>query len=272
MGGPAGVDRGGVAVDLRRLDRIIDIDEKKAIAVVEPGVTPEMLMAEIQSRRLDLWMDSASSPYGSLIATALERGIGYGMAPDRFDAMCGAEVLLGDGTLIRTGTGGVPSSTTFHTNKYGYGPVLDGLFSQSNFGIVTKAGFWLYPQPEHFRHAADHALDWIRDYGDRDGFVEYERLNSTPCYPRLEGSWDGISSADGHLAEDPIAVSEVQGCLYRPYTKSGWTARDAGDQSDPVCGATEGGDAVPLGGEVLLTVGGACVTDDAYWHGLTCSG
>lgn len=28
-------------------------------------------------------------------------------------------------------------------NKYGYGPYVDGLFSQSNFGIVTKMGFWM---------------------------------------------------------------------------------------------------------------------------------
>lgn len=32
----------------------------------------------------------------------------------------------------------------------GYGPYVDGLFSQSNFGIVTKMGFWMMPKPEHY--------------------------------------------------------------------------------------------------------------------------
>ena len=35
--------------------------------------------------------------------------------------------------------------------KWGVGPYLDGLFTQSNFGIVTKMGFWLYPAPQAFR-------------------------------------------------------------------------------------------------------------------------
>ncbi|MDN2930743.1 FAD-binding protein, partial [Campylobacter coli] len=29
----------------------------------------------------------------------------------------------------------------------GYGSYVDGLFSQSNFGIVTKMGFWMMPKP-----------------------------------------------------------------------------------------------------------------------------
>ncbi|EOH9348918.1 FAD-binding protein [Campylobacter coli] len=32
----------------------------------------------------------------------------------------------------------------------GYGSYVDGLFSQSNFGIVTKMGFWMMPKPEHY--------------------------------------------------------------------------------------------------------------------------
>jgi 4-cresol dehydrogenase (hydroxylating) len=30
------------------------------------------------------------------------------------------------------------------------GPYLDGLFTQSNFGVVTQMGLWLMPKPEHF--------------------------------------------------------------------------------------------------------------------------
>ena len=40
---------------------------------------------------------------------------------------------------------------TWHQYKYGFGPLVDGLFSQSNFGIVTRIGLWLMPAPEAYR-------------------------------------------------------------------------------------------------------------------------
>ena len=70
---------------------------------------------------------------------------------DHFDAHCGMEVVLPNGEVLRTGTGALPGAKTWQEYKYGYGPYLDGMFSQSNFGIVTKMGFWLAPEPEAFR-------------------------------------------------------------------------------------------------------------------------
>lgn len=68
--------------------------------------------------------------------------------------------------------------------------------------------------------AADRALAWIDDYGDRDGdgFVEYERM--TPEGLANQGwkdSWDGITFADGSVAQAPIALCEVQGYVYAAF-------------------------------------------------------
>ena len=49
---------------------------------------------------------------------------------------------------MRTGMGALPTAQTWQQFKYGTGPFMDGIFSQSNFGVVTKMGFWLYPEPE----------------------------------------------------------------------------------------------------------------------------
>jgi glycogen debranching enzyme len=79
---------------------------------------------------------------------------------------------------------------------------------------------------------ADRALDWIRDYGDRDGdgFVEYERLNDRGLINQgWKDSWDGINFADGSLAEPPIALCEVQAYVYDAYMARAWMAYDAGD-------------------------------------------
>jgi glycogen debranching enzyme len=80
--------------------------------------------------------------------------------------------------------------------------------------------------------AADRALAWIEQYGDRDGdgYVEYARM--TPRGLRNQGwkdSWDGIPSADGRLPETPIALCEVQGYVYGAYVARAELARWQGD-------------------------------------------
>ena len=49
---------------------------------------------------------------------------------------------------MRTGMGAMPGNKAWHVYKRGLGPTPDQLFMQSNFGIVTKMGVWLMPQPE----------------------------------------------------------------------------------------------------------------------------
>ncbi len=60
------------------------------------------------------------------------------------------EVVLANGDLMRTGMGALPNSKTWQQYKYGFGPYIDGIFSQSNFGVVTKMGVWLMPEPEAY--------------------------------------------------------------------------------------------------------------------------
>lgn len=76
---------------------------------------------------------------------------------DHWMMHCGMEVILPSGELLRTGMGALPQNpgTSVHpihqdaANKcwqpfpYGFGPYNDGLFSQSNLGIVTKVGMWV---------------------------------------------------------------------------------------------------------------------------------
>jgi glycogen debranching enzyme len=80
----------------------------------------------------------------------------------------------------------------------------------------------------------DRALDWIGNYGDRDGdgFVEYQR--SSPRGLANQGwkdSWDGVTFADGTVAEPPIALAEVQGYTYAAYVARAHFAREAGQEA-----------------------------------------
>ncbi|HET7140169.1 MAG TPA: glycogen debranching N-terminal domain-containing protein [Arthrobacter sp.] len=79
---------------------------------------------------------------------------------------------------------------------------------------------------------ADRALDWIENYGDRDGdgFVEYLRPNTHGLVNQgWKDSWDGINFADGSMAEPPIALCEVQAYVYAAYVGRRLLARSAGD-------------------------------------------
>jgi 4-cresol dehydrogenase (hydroxylating) len=150
-GGAAPSLPGTVVLDLKRMNRILEVNEELGYALVEPGVSYFDLYQYIQERGIKLWLDVASPGWGSVLGNTLERGIGYTPYGDHFMMQCGMEVVLPDGDLLRTGMGAMEGSNTWQLFKYGFGPCVDGLFTQSNFGVVTKLGIWLMPEPAGYR-------------------------------------------------------------------------------------------------------------------------
>jgi (+)-pinoresinol hydroxylase len=149
-GGSAPAYSGSVVLDLKRMNRILEVNEKNASALVEPGVSYFDLYRYFRQNNLKLWVDCPDPGWGSPVGNTLDHGAGYTSAPfrDHLAAQCGLEVVLADGTVVRTGMGALPGAQTWQQFKYGIGPVIDGIFSQSNFGVVTKMGLWLMPEPE----------------------------------------------------------------------------------------------------------------------------
>lgn len=147
------VRTGQVVVHLgARMNRVLEIDESLGYAVIEPGVTFRGLRAEL-ARGGDRYMLSSTSgpPDGSVLGNALDRGAGYTPYFDHFGMLCGLEVVLADGSVLHTGDGAVSGARTRFVNKSGFGPLVDGLFSQSNLGIVTSAAIWLMARPPVIR-------------------------------------------------------------------------------------------------------------------------
>jgi (+)-pinoresinol hydroxylase len=149
-GGSAPLLGGSVVLDLKRMNRVLEVNDKNHYALVEPGVSYFDFYRHIQDQGLKVWIDPPDPGWGSLVGNALERGGGYTPMRDHFDCHCGMEVVLANGDVVRTGMGALPNAKTWQQYKYGFGPYVDGIFSQSNFGVVTKMGFWLYPQPDAF--------------------------------------------------------------------------------------------------------------------------
>jgi 4-cresol dehydrogenase (hydroxylating) len=146
-GGPAPRLNGAIILDLKRLNRIIEVNEKFGYALLEPGVSYFDLYRYIQERGLKLWIDCAAPGWGSVVGNTLEHGVGYTPYGEHFMMTCGMEVVLANGEMVRTGMGALPGNSSWQLFKWGYGPYVDGLFTQSNMGIVTKLGIWLMPEP-----------------------------------------------------------------------------------------------------------------------------
>jgi 4-cresol dehydrogenase (hydroxylating) flavoprotein subunit len=152
FGSAAPATRGQVILDLKRMDRILEIDPQLCTALVEPGVTYQQLHDHLKDRGIGLWLDfPGDGPLVGPVGNTLERGTGRTSYADHFAHTCGMEVVLADGRVLRTGMGSLPNSPSWQAFKYGYGPYLDGIFTQSGFGVVTKLGLWLMPAPAAYR-------------------------------------------------------------------------------------------------------------------------
>ena len=120
---------GCVLMELHRLNRITDYDEKLAYVTVEPGVTFRQLYGFLREKGSNLMLSvTGSTPDSSPVGNALERGAGSGPYADRAAHVCGFEVVLPSGDIVHTGFGRFPGAKTAKLHRWGVGPYLDGLF------------------------------------------------------------------------------------------------------------------------------------------------
>ena len=131
---------------MNRILNAASISVDNPIAVIEPGVTQIQLYEFLQAHCPELTFNvTGSGRDTSIIGNALDRGVGY-MGPRKEDIF-GLEIVTGTGEILRTGFRRLgDSSPLAHSHPFGLGPILDGLFFQGNFGIVTSACFRLFPR------------------------------------------------------------------------------------------------------------------------------
>ncbi len=150
-GGPAPRKSGYIVLDLKRMNSVLEVNEKYGYALVEPGVSYMQLYQHLQKIGSKLWIDPAAPAWGGVVGNALEHGAGYTPYGDHFIMQCGMEVVLADGTILRTGQGALAGSKHWQISKHAVGPFVDGVFTQSNYGVVTKMGIWLMPEPPGYK-------------------------------------------------------------------------------------------------------------------------
>ena len=171
-GGPAPRVKGSVIVSLRNMNRVLEIDEECAYAVVEPGVRWFDLYEAIKAGGHRLMVSIADLGWGGVVGNTLDHGITYMPYGVDMGMQCGMEVVLPNGELMRTGMGAMPGNRAWNVYKRGLGPTPDQMFMQSNFGIVTKMGVWLMPYPEVYMPL------WLRVWRDDDLPMVIETLRT----------------------------------------------------------------------------------------------
>jgi glycolate oxidase subunit GlcD len=135
---------GGIALSLKRMNRIKEISARDFVTVAEPGVITAALQEAVEKRGLYYPPDPASRSdctIGGNIATNAggPRCLKYGVTRDY---VLGLEVARADGTLVRLGS-------RCHKNKTGFD--LHRLFvgSEGMLGVVTEATLKLLPLPPY---------------------------------------------------------------------------------------------------------------------------
>jgi FAD/FMN-containing dehydrogenase len=136
------------------MNKIIEVNSEYAYAVVEPGVTFTDLYDYCVKTKSKVWPSVPSLGWGSVVGNTLDRGVGFTPTATHHQHICGVEAMLANGDLVRTGQFGISNSPSSHLSKFQFGPSIEGLFLQSNLGIVTKLGIWLTPAPQAYMSCA----------------------------------------------------------------------------------------------------------------------
>lgn len=169
-----------ITVDMSRLNRIVEVNEEDMYITVEAGVTWKQIYEELTPRGLRLpffgtFSGSKATVCGGLSNGALFMGTGrYGTSAE---IVLGLEVMLADGTIVKTGQAAFQNvSKPFYRS---YGPDFTGLFVHDTgaLGLKTQATLRLMQKPPYtdfasytFKgiEAAAHALSGV----GRSGAVE----------------------------------------------------------------------------------------------------
>ena len=179
---------GVIQVDLRRMDRILEIDEKNMIAVVEPFVIAGALQAEAMKVGLNTHIIGAGPGHSPLAAATSMFGTGWDgiYMSNSFRNLLGVEWVLPSGEVLRLGT---PGSGSGWFCGDGPGPSLRGIMrgwlgTCGGLGIFTKCALKLFnwpgpPKPEIEGTLLDVRTEEMSNFGtymcvfpDREKYTE----------------------------------------------------------------------------------------------------
>lgn len=193
--------QGGISLSVAPMNRILEINQRDWVAVVQPGVITGELQQAARAKGCFYPPDPASlkeCSIGGNIATNAggPRCLKYGVTRPW---VLGLEVVLADGRVLRTGG-------RLHKNKQGFDLVGNFVGSEGLLGVVTEATLRLIPHPEaramlsasfaEFRETAD-AVQTVLESGLLPAAIEIADPFTLAAARDFAG--EGIPKGGGHL-------------------------------------------------------------------------
>ncbi len=142
---------GVIQLDMRRMDRILEIDEKNMFAVIEPGVIGATLQAEAMKVGLNTHIPGSGCSCSPLASATSY----FGSGPSNlyggwyYENLLGVEWVMPTGEIMRTGSLG--SGCGWFCGE-GPGPSMKGVFrgflgAKGSMGVFTKCAIKLFAWP-----------------------------------------------------------------------------------------------------------------------------
>ncbi len=139
--------KGGIVLDMKQMNKILEVNEKARYAVVEGGTSQGVLKAYLEDHHPMLRHSLPDAPATTTIAANVSLH-GQGRLTNQYgfnsDMVTGLEVVLPTGEICKIGS---PSLGPYWFSKGPTLPDLSGLFLGwlGTTGIITKVGIQLYP-------------------------------------------------------------------------------------------------------------------------------
>lgn len=217
--------RGGLTVDFSRMNRVLELRAPDMLVRVQPGITREALNTELRATGMFFPVDpGANATIGGMASTRASgtTAVRYGTMRD---AVLALEVVLADGTVIRTGSAAPKSATGYD---------LTGLMvgSEGTLGLITELTLRLQGQPEATAaavcafpnlHEAVACVTETMQSGIPMARIEFldtaavaacsaHAGQSLPALPHLLVEFHGSAPAVAEQAQRFGAVAEGNGC------------------------------------------------------------
>jgi len=168
VGGYVSRTAGAVVVDLKRMNRIVEINEQDMLITVEAGVTWKQIYDALKPRGLRLPFFGTFSGRGATVGGGMSNGalfLGTARYGTAAEIVLGMQVVLADGSVLHTGQSAIMTAERSFTRTFG--PDTTGLFTHDAGALGIKAQLTL-----RMIHAPAHTDYLSFGFADRASAIE----------------------------------------------------------------------------------------------------